>query len=379
MKRLAVFSLFAILLLPGCNYHTDLKNLQLIYATSLDTNEKNEIVTTVTIQSPGGGERTVPIHEVLSASGPTMQDALYKKIGLQISGPIGTSKNQVLLICDKLAKTDLLGLLDSTFRSSTDPLLAKVAIVHGTASDLIKLDRIGSATAGEYLRKILKSARYETVIPTVTVHSIYPALHDHGKDIVIPVLRKGHNPAKESEKDKAVIDGLALVHKRKYTGYMLTTEQSPLFLLMNGMKGDICVLTRRVEKTEGKSDPTQYLSLNIASSDRKKKVTVSPSGQVKVQMNLKLKANVIEYAKFNQLEKSDIDQMSKKFSELLTKEAADICKLLQKANSDAFGIGRDLIAFHSKEWKQLDWEKSYPEAEFQTSVEVEIVSHGIVN
>ncbi|MDR6881069.1 Ger(x)C family spore germination protein [Bacillus sp. 3255] len=379
MKRRGFFGLFAVLLLAGCNYHADLKNLQLIYATSLDTNENNEIVTTVTIQSPGGEERTVPIHEVLSASGPTMQDALYKKIGLQISGPIGTSKNQVMLISDKLAKTDLLGILDSTFRSSTDPMLAKVAIVHGTAADLVKLDRIGSATAGEYLRKILKSAQYETMVPKVTVHSIYPALHDQGKDIVIPILRKGNRLSKESDKDKAVIDGLALIHKRKYSGYALTPEQSSLFLLMNGSLGKICVLTRQIEKTEGKSEPTDFLSLSIASSKRSKKVTVLPSGQIQVNMQLKLKANVIEYAKFKLLDRPTIERLNDKFSELLTQESQDICKLLKRAHSDAFGIGRDLIAMHPQEWKRLDWETAYPETDFQVAVKVEIVAHGIIN
>lgn len=86
-----------------------------------------------------------------------------------------------MLICDKLAKSDILNLLDATFRNSNDPMLAKVAIVHGEAAELIRLDRIGSATSGEYLRKIIKSAQYETVIPFVTVHSIYPLLHDRGK------------------------------------------------------------------------------------------------------------------------------------------------------------------------------------------------------
>lgn len=379
MNRLAIFGLTVVFLLSGCSYHSDLKNLQLIYATSLDTNEKNEIVTTVTIQSPGGKERTVPIHEVLSASGPTLQESLYKKIGLQIAGPIGTSKNQVMLISDKLARSDLLNLLDATFRNSNDPMLAKVAIVHGEAADLIRLNRIGSATSGEYLRKIIKSAQYETVIPYVTVHSIYPLLHDRGKDGVIPILKRENGRDGETDKDKAVIDGLGLLNKRKYSGYFLTPEQASLFLLMNNGINETCVITRKVEESKGKNDPSQYLSLDMVSSRRDKKVTVRSSGQVQVQIKLKLKAIVIEYAKNNRIDKQLVDQLNKRFSALLTQEAQGICKLLQKAHSDALGIGRDLMAFHPKEWKKLDWEKAYPETEFQVSVSVEIVSHGIIN
>jgi Ger(x)C family germination protein len=379
MNRLALLCVVVVVLLSGCSYHSDLKNLQLIYATSLDTNEKNEIVTTVTIQSPGGKERTVPIHEVLTATGPTLQESLYKKIGLQIAGPIGTSKNQVMLICDKLAKSDILNLLDATFRNSNDPMLAKVAIVHGEAADLIRLDRIGSATSGEYLRKIIKSAQYETVIPFVTVHSIYPLLHDRGKDAVIPILRRENGRNGETDKDKAVIDGVGLLHKSKYSGYSLSPEQSSLFLLMNGKKGEICILTRKVEETKGKNDLSQYVSLNIIRSRSNKVVSVSSSGQVQVQLQLKLKAIITEHAKMNRIDKQLIEQLNKRFSELLTQEAQGICKLLQKARSDALGIGRDLIAFHPEAWKQLDWDKAYPETDFQVSVQMDIVSHGIIN
>nr|WP_240159985.1 Ger(x)C family spore germination protein [Paenibacillus aceris] len=376
---MALLWLIVVLLFSGCSYHSDLKNLQLIYATSLDTNEKNEIVTTVTIQSPGGKERTVPIHEVLTATGPTLQESLYKKIGLQIAGPIGTSKNQVMLICDKLAKSDILNLLDATFRNSNDPMLAKVAIVHGEAADLIRLNRIGSATSGEYLRKIIKSAEHETVIPYVTVHSIYPLLHDRGKDGVIPILRRENGTNGETDKDKAVIEGVGLLSKRKYTGYLLTPEQSTLFLLMNGKKAEVCVLTRKVEEAKGKNDVSQHVSLNIVKSSRSKKVSVSSSGQVQVQLQLRLKGIIIEHAKNNRIDEQLIEQLNKRFSDLLTQEAQGICKLLQKAHSDALGIGRDMIAFHPKEWKELDWEKAYPEVDFKVSVSMDIISHGIIN
>lgn len=371
MRRMLIVCLIAILPLSGCNYHNELKNLQLIYATSLDINDKNEIVTTVTIQSPGGKERTAPVHEVLSASGPTLQESLYKNIGMQIAGPIGTSKNQVMLISEKLARKDLADILDSTFRNSNDPMLAKLAIVRGNPSELIRLERIGSATAGEYLRKILISARYETAIPSVTLHSIYPILHDPGRDSVIPLVKK--------EKDKAVVDGVALMHKRKYTGYFLSPEQSSLFLLMSGRRGDICVITRKLEEARSKNDPSQYLSLDIIKLKRKKHVWIDPTGQIRVQFHLKMKASVIEYAKDDLSDKQKIAKLNKRFSELLTLEAQDICKLLQRSHSDAFGIGRDIMAFYPEKWKQMNWETEYPEVDFQVSTEVEIVSHGIIN
>jgi spore germination protein KC len=370
MRKL-VLGCLSLLLLSGCNYRNELKNLQLIYAASIDTNDENEIVTTVTIQSPGGKERTAPVHEVLTASGPTMQDALFKKIGLQIAGPIGTSKNQVMLIGEKLAKKDLAQILDASFRSSNVPMLAKVAVVRGKAGDLIRLERIGSATAGEYLRKILRSADYETVIPSMTLHSLYPILHDPGRDAAIPILKK--------DGDKAVVDGLALLNERKFSGYALTPQQSTLYLLMNGVKGDICVITRDIVDNNTKGEPSDYLALNIKNLKRKKKVWVDAEGQVQIQLDLSMKGIVIEYAKEDLADKQKIEQLNKRFSEILTDEGNDICKLLQRAHSDALGIARDLMAFYPDQWNKMDWKTAYPKANFQVTMKVDIVSHGIIN
>lgn len=372
MRKL-VISCLSLLILSGCNYRNELKNLQLIYAASIDMNDQHDIVTTVTIQSPGGKERTAPVHEVITASGPTLQDALFKKIGLQIAGPIGTSKNQVMLLGEKVAKKDLAQMLDSSFRTSNVPMLAKVAIVRGQAGDLIRIDRIGSATAGEYLRKILRSASYETIIPAMTLHSLYPMLHDPGRDPAIPILRK--------ETDKAVVDGLALMHARKFTGYSLSPEQSMLYLLMNGDKGDICVITRDIkeEASKDKDEPSDYLALNISNLKRKKEVWIDAEGQLQIQLNLKMKGRVIEYARDDLADKKKVEQLNKQFSEVITKEANEICKKLQQANSDALGIARDVMAFYPNEWKKMDWETEYPKAKFQVSMKVEIVSHGIIN
>ncbi|WP_164545549.1 Ger(x)C family spore germination protein [Paenibacillus albus] len=393
MKRTALLSLLiaATVLLSGCNYHNELKNLQLIYATALDLNEKNEIVTTVTIQSPGSKERTAPTHEVITASGPTMEEALYQKVGTQLAGPIGTSKNQVMLISDKLARTDLASLLDATFRSSSDPMLSMVAIVRGKASSLIDLERIGSATAGEYLRKLIISARYETSIPNVTLHKIFPIFYDPGRDSALPILKRVGN--------RAEIDGIALMNNRRFTGYSLNPDQSTLLLLLEGKLGGTCVITRNISndgmgKNEGNSENdadsenegkmnvenhSQYASINVVSMNRSKKVWLENSRKVHVRIRLQLEAALIEYGKNSMADKQTIDDLENRLSAMLTAEAKQATGMLKQANSDPLGIGRDLMAFHRGTWNKMDWNTVYPQTEFEPIIKVKIVSKGIKN
>jgi len=373
MKRFTLIGLLVIIVLSGCNHRNELKNLQLIYATSLDLNDKNEIVSTVSVQSPGdrGKQRNAPSNEVVSASGPTMEEALYKKISLQIVGPISTSKNQIMLISEKLAQRDLAVLLDSAFRNSTDTTLALVAIVPGNASELINLKRTGTATIGEYLRKIIISARDETVIPHVTLHTLYPIFYDPGRDSFIPIIKKVG--------DRAEVDGVALMHNRRYTGFSLNADQSTLLLLLNGKRSDLCEIIRNVEEGHSKQDPSQYISVNIVGMKRIKRVWIDSEGKVNVRLNLKLKATIIEFGKDHLTDKPVIDHLNKRLSEMLTKESEQITKILRQSHSDVLGIGRDLIAFHPKYWKSIDWDTVYPTIDFQTSINVEIISKGVIH
>lgn len=371
MRKTVTILLLLATVLSGCGYHSQLKNVQLIYATSLDLNDKNEIVANVTIQTPGEQEKA-PRHEVIMAQGLTLQESLFKKIALQIAGPVGTSKNQIILMSDKLARNDLAVTLDSTFRNANDPMQSRMAIVPGDASKLIHLERIGSATVGEYLRKIIISAVYETDIPFVTLHSLYPTMFDPGRDTVLPML--------DREGDKAQVKGIALMHDRRYTGQFLSQNESTLFLLLNGEKGGICVITRSLQEGENKNkDASQMISINIVKAKRTKRVTVSSDGRVRVNMNLKMKASVVEYAGGDLSDKQTAKNLNKKLSQMLTEEYQHITEKLKLANCDALGIGRDIMAFHPKEWKKLNWQEDYRNTDFRVSATVDIISHGVKN
>ncbi|MNO09876.1 hypothetical protein D3C81_2333810 [compost metagenome] len=63
---------------------------------------------------------------------------------------------------------------------------------------------------------------------------------------------------------------------------------------------------------------------------------------------------------------------------MLTKDAEEIIRVLQRANSDIFGVGRHLIAYHNKTWKTKNWDEDYRKVQFHPKVEVEIVDTGIL-
>ncbi|MBJ3788831.1 Ger(x)C family spore germination protein, partial [Bacillus sp. OA1] len=71
-------------------------------------------------------------------------------------------------------------------------------------------------------------------------------------------------------------------------------------------------------------------------------------------------------------------KLNKELSKQLTKEAKKITNKLQKANCDAFGIGRHLIAYHPDLWKKKNWNKDYAKVKFKPEVDVNILYSGVL-
>ncbi|MEY9867878.1 hypothetical protein ABIE66_003257 [Peribacillus sp. B2I2] len=118
-----------------------------------------------------------------------------------------------------------------------------------------------------------------------------------------------------------------------------------------------------------------FITINVKNMKRKLKVIVNRNGDVVINLNLRLKVYVTEYPK-GDVDK-EIDKLNKKLSRSFSKDATQVIRKLQKANCDALGIGRHLIAFYPNTWKEKDKNEYLRNVKFKTNVDVEIVQVGI--
>ena len=120
------------------------------------------------------------------------------------------------------------------------------------------------------------------------------------------------------------------------------------------------------------------MSFNILRAKRTKRVTVR-DGEVRVKLHLALKASIVEYPYADLSEASAKTALGQALAKLIGEESNAVVERLKLANSDALGIGRDLIAFHPQAWKKLNWERDYKKTAFDVGTSFEIISHGIKN
>ncbi|MED4228737.1 Ger(x)C family spore germination protein [Neobacillus cucumis] len=368
MKSKKPIILLLCVLLTGCWDQHLMKNAVLVQILSYDLADNDEMLLGVSIpiidESSAGPQARVK-SETLSAKGHTPRDCRLK-IDREISGILDSSKNKLIFFGERMAAEGIYPPLDVVWRDPRNSLSATLGVVDGEAVNLLEINPKHEPNVSEYIQDALTSAEENSIIPDQTIQIVASEMLDPGEDIVLPYL-------KMNNKKSAVVVGLALMNETKYSG-KLSPQESCLLLLLNNKKGKYARFTKQVNKKE-KQKLKNYISFNVNNLKRKLKVHVK-NGEVSVQLKLHLKVNVDEYPKGNV--PKDIERLNKVLTKELTKDAKQVITKLQKANCDAFGIGRRLIAFHPNTWEMLDKKDYFKNVTFNTNVKVEIIKQGIV-
>lgn len=371
MRKIINILLLTTLLLTGCWDQNLLKDVSLINSVGFDLEDTNKISTTVSIRtsegSVGSGEqrtKTVTFSEIDS----TPRGA-RDKIDLEVPKKIDGSKLQVLLVGEKLALKEFYYILDVFYRDPKNALNAKLAIVKGKAKEVIKLGSEAELLIGEYVSDLLSSGEDASMMKNNDVQSIGTIILDPGQDITIPIIHRiDHKTAK--------VMGVALFDGKIYSGKDLNRDDTVLFNLLNGHLSKMARFTKKIYDTESVKD---FITFDISHAKRKITIKARNPSNIIVNIDLEVKARVVEYPHDVLDSQKEILKLNKDLSKKLTKQAQKVTKQLQEANCDGIGIGRRMIAKHHHIWKELDWHKVYPTITFNSDVKVEIIQKGIIN
>ncbi|KJD44391.1 Ger(x)C family spore germination protein [Paenibacillus terrae] len=370
-KRRALGMLALLIFMTGCWDQDSLKDARLANASAYDLTPEGILLQTLEIVDDSGNNQGKSTNEIHSGTGNSVRQST-DKIRAKVTGDIRYFKYGVTLYGTSLAQKDLYPYLDVLYREPDHPTShVKVAIVEGSAGELMNKKSVGSLLIGEFITKKIRSLEEMCVFPEVTLETLLPPMLDPGQDFVLPYLSK--------DGEDIVARGIALFHGQRFTG-TLNDEQGVLYVLMTGKWKDTARFVKRVHSGPA-SDLQNFITYqaHIRNIKRQLIVKVGRDGQIDVYLNLKLPVDVVEYARDHLQDKENVMRLNRQLSEIMTQDAEGIIRMLQKSGCDAFGIGRQLIAHHPTMWKSLEWNKEYPNVRFHPQITVNIVGNGILN
>jgi len=365
-------TLLTLLLLSGCWDQQLLKSSRIIHIGGFDRGEGDELKVTVAFPDVSsveeGRSESNEIHTVTSNTTQHARGILDH----EISGNYSPSKLLVLLLGEDWARAqNIMPYMDVYYRDPKSPLNARLAVVNGTAEGLIGLKKVGTKLLGRFLDALLENMEDGTVIPRVNFQSIGPV--KPGQDFALPYV--------SIHDKKPVVQGVALFHSNVMTA-SLSSEESLIYLLLKGQKGKTARLTLPVnigeeEEHEHETKADRYITVDLHKYSRKMKVELTESGGVRVKIQLKINAAVIEYPLDRLNQKETLQKLDGALSRLLTARAKAITRKMQEANHDGYGVALRLMAFHPEAWKKMNWEEDYKEVQFEPDIRLKIERKGI--
>lgn len=356
-----------LFILSGCWDQNSLQKNALILAGSLDKGKNGSLFSTIVIRGSeqiiGGQSRTN--NSIISETGHNLKE-IRLKVNKETVGEYSPNKIRVILLGEELAKENILPYIDFYLRDPKLTLSTKVAVVKGKASKIIKEKVYQNKLIADALANELESMERNSVISVENQQSIRNKISDEGKDLVLPYIEK------KSEKSIG-ITGVALFHGERFTGATLKNYEPELLILLQGKKEENSSITVKYRKGENVKD---FVSITVHRFKRKMKINIH-NGKPQVVLDTKMKVEINDYSGKSLQSKKELDKFDQDLSHIIEKDMNKVVHKLQKANCDALGIGRKLIAYHPDTWKKMKWDKEYPKIPITVHLKVKTINRGI--
>ncbi|QGQ95192.1 Ger(x)C family spore germination protein [Paenibacillus psychroresistens] len=374
---LAVIIGLLSVVLSGCWDIHYLINKKMINGISLDAAKDNQITATVraiNLESKGGGQFDVK-DELIQATGDSVFN-IGNKIDSMLPGTLEPSKAHVVIIGEELAKRGIMSPLEFIYRSPKGYLKSNVLISTGLASEVISIEKLAKSPVAFDIKQMVVGAEGKTIVPKQTLYSLWSQISDPDADLVLPMIRIVRNKT-------LIIDRVGLFNGDKFTGVTLSRDDSILLMLLKNKLNrhafmDIPI-SQSPEQDKSKEIKTNLITFEARKSKRSFKVFVDKNTQkIECFIKVDLYGELRSYSS-NLGTKIDREQLNQELSASLNKQAAGVANSLLEANCDALGIGRKLRVNHSELWKNIDWENKYKDVKLKPTIQVHIISTGLIN
>lgn len=381
MKKIFIM-LIGVVFLSGCNYR-ELNDLAIVSAVSIDKVE-DEFHVLVQVVNPTKSQVSSSSEEpdfvTYTSQAKSLQEA-FRKIILESPRKLYASQLQVLLISEKLAKEDLVGILDFFFRDPEIRMEYYVAIEKDVANQALKtLTALDNLTSSNIQASLIVDSKSLGNSYLVTKEQLINMYLDDNLEIVLPSLSVVGNGEEGQNEDNlrnvsdfaaVVISDLGIFKDNKLVGYLEQKESISYNFIMGNIQNTLVsyecddnnILVSEIIRTDTK----------LKADVKKKKVTIEIIGDASInecdcKYDLK-KAKVIE-------------EINKELNKTIEKMVLDtIRKVQSEYNTDIFGF-RDLFyKSDHKEYKKIKdkwYDDIFANLEIEVKSDIELTEKGNV-
>lgn len=367
-KKMIKRSLILILLLPlltqaGCAFK-DIDKRVFVVGVGIDPSEKVRHGFKVTLKmiKPVGDVKSVPsqTYAYLTHESESVAEAI-RMLETRVDKVLDLGHNRIILLNEKLLSKDIDTFMDFFTRRGDIQMITYMAVAGTTAEETISFEPETETPASIALYNFFDNTGTESpYVLTTFLFEFRRQVLSKGVNAILPII--------DINEDKTVfIINNAIVLKLEEKPVKLSEVETKYF---NSLLYNASGFSYKIEKED------LIMVLNIDTVKMKYKIVLD-EGPPRIDMKV-TKYGVIgesnkrlDISNLKKYDKTAAEEMKKKVIELLTK--------LQENDIDPFGFGLRYRATRlSREGLMDEWDRIYPEIEFNVTMDVNLKSTGAV-
>ncbi|MGZ4030816.1 MAG: Ger(x)C family spore germination protein [Tumebacillaceae bacterium] len=244
MRRriLPLLLIISLTMLPGCWDRTEIDDLGIAIAATIDLTPDNKILFSeqVYIPSPLGmggdgnpGDTGGTHYHVFSGTGDDIR-AAHKDLQKQLSRRLFIADRNLYLISEKVARQGIQPYIDELVRNPESRLRTHIAITKGDAVNYLRIQYPFEQTPGAALRKLVfgKASNY-----ALDLNVMLRMLEKPGHNVSAPIIDL--MPASPEAKEAFRIAGMGVIKRGKLIGDIPYDQSKGILWLRDQMKYDV--------------------------------------------------------------------------------------------------------------------------------------------
>ncbi|MFJ7994003.1 Ger(x)C family spore germination protein [Peribacillus frigoritolerans] len=358
MKIKLLLLTLASFLMAACGVEKQiLEDILIAEVVGYDDAEDKKIKGTVVVSVPQPGEEADLGKEVYEAKSHDIKAARQQE-NAKTPYPIAGGRVTVILYGEGLASKGLNDYVD-TYRR--DPMVGRdlyLAVVHGKAEDVVKMEPKLIKTPGVQAKELIEQ-NIRTNLPDVDLHRYLYACHGKGIDPVLPLL--------ETAGDQIRVKGIALFKKDRYIGKYIPYEDGFLYKVLSE--------NFKLGSYEIKWKQNDFTDINNVES--RVHYHISNANQdPKVRIDVKMKASLLEVQGYDLGKAVDLNKIEVRAEQVIGKKLNEMVTMFQESHIDPLALG-DHAKSKTRNFDQKHWEEAYPDIPIEVDLDIEMIQTGI--
>lgn len=366
MKRCLLCVLVIAVLLSGCIDKINIEDVSLVLLVGIDLDENNDLL--ISASSPVFNKEAQVKEEFFQVKAPTLRYSRdeFDKV---FSALPSAGKAQFILIGKRvLEHNDWFPLLDVFYRDARNTVNANVAMVDGTAYDIISYLPKNKPRLPLYMTKLINSVYHSNLTVKTTLQELRRQMFEKGMTASITQIEK---------KEDLLITGTALLDKRGKHVLSISSEENKLLrILQDETQGEFTFTLTHPVKTKSELFHPGAFSFLARGISVKTKAGYT-GNKFKFDVGIKMTAVLMD-RHFNIDVRKDAPKLEREMAEQLKSRFERLIKKAQAAKIDPFGYGLYSRAYAYDQWKKVQdhWGDAFSEADVNVNVKVTIGSMG---